>query len=55
MSKQDYVLIAAVLAETRNVEPTSRKLLAEAFAEVLALNNPRFDRERFIAAALKFD
>lgn len=55
MSKQDYVLIAAVLAETRNIEPTSRALYAGAFAEALAVKNPRFDAKRFLAAALKHD
>jgi hypothetical protein len=55
MSKKDYVLIAAILAETRNVEPTSRRLLAEEFATVLGMHNPAFDRFRFLEAALKYD
>jgi hypothetical protein len=55
MSKQDYILIAAVLAETPRVERESRRLLAEAFASALASGNPRFNRERFLAAALRHD
>jgi len=55
MSAKDLALIANVLNWTPRVEPTSRLLLAEAFAEALAATNPRFDRERFLAAALQND
>src|SRR5215471_6612029 len=53
MSKKDFILIAAVIANTRNIEATSRALYAESFADALATTNPRFDRERFITACLK--
>ena len=55
MSKKDYVLIAAVLATTPRVEATSRKVLAEAFADAIEQREPAFDREHFLAAALKYD
>ena len=55
MSKKDYVLIAAVLNVTPRVEVTSRRVLAEALAEAFASDNPRFNRDRFLQAALKLD
>lgn len=50
MSRKDFVLIAAVIANTRNIEATSRDLYAQAFADALAHANPSFDRERFLTA-----
>jgi hypothetical protein len=53
MSRKDYVLIANVIANTRNIEQTSRELYAQSFADALAATSERFDRERFIAACLR--
>lgn len=55
MTRRDYVLIASVLANTARVERTSRVLLAVSFADALVSTNPRFDRGRFLAAALDND
>lgn len=59
MTKKDFELIAGVLRDTEAITLKShwdavwkdRDRLAEAFADALATTNPRFDRERFIAAA----
>ncbi len=50
MTRRDFQLIAGVLAETRNIEETSRVLYVDAFARALEGTNPRFDRGRFAAA-----
>ncbi len=55
MTRRDFQLIAGVLAETRNIEKTSRELYAAAFADALRSTNDRFDRERFLAAALRHE
>jgi hypothetical protein len=59
MSKKDYELIARVLRESRALSTTSGKCyareLAADFAAELAATNPRFDRERFIAACMGED
>lgn len=55
MTRRDFQLIAGVLAETRNIEETSRELYAAAFADALKSTNERFDRERFIAAAMRYE
>jgi hypothetical protein len=61
MSKKDYELIARVLRFQRNHIVTSDEAidqvdqLAAMFATELASTNPRFDRERFIAACMGED
>lgn len=64
MSRKDYELIAAVLAEAwrraAGMEVADGaydrmdtvRLVAHGLAEELAADNPRFDRERFLAAAM---
>lgn len=58
MTRKDYVLLAAALREAR-VEVTSNELYTvfkgwkravDALADALAKDNPRFDRDRFLAA-----
>ncbi len=55
MTRRDFQLIAGVLAETRNIEATSRDLYVRAFADALKSTNPRFDRGRFERACLRLD
>jgi uncharacterized protein (DUF362 family) len=53
MSKKDFVLIAGVLAASRDcaaVDPLTLRLLALNFADALADTNVRFDRDRFLNA-----
>lgn len=55
MTRKDFELIAAVL---RNAPLHTQGCayvdeLAEDFADALAETNPRFDRDRFLAAALE--
>lgn len=62
MTRKDYVKVAAVLAdaatrETRDDRPDDPGRapivaeLAHDLAELMAADNPRFDRARFLAAA----
>lgn len=56
MSKKDYELIARVLRGfTFGIDENEGELLAERFADELRATNPRFHRERFIAACMGFD
>jgi hypothetical protein len=57
MSRKDYVALAASL---HNAKDATREILgshsvlryaAENIADVLAIDNPRFDRQRFLTAA----
>ncbi len=61
MSRQDYIRIAAAITEARKQLIDDRKplvdaanfgisLAAQAMADELARDNPRFDRGRFLAA-----
>jgi hypothetical protein len=60
MTKKDYILIAALLAEVRsryaplpNKSVSAAKVLADVttgIADILARDNPRFDRARFFEA-----
>lgn len=58
MTKKDYELIATILDGQTIVAPSQmaqacreqRDTYARAFADALALGNPRFDRARFLAA-----
>ena len=57
MTRQHFELIAEVLSLGVDVIDASeidmRDRYAKAFADELSRTNPRFDRERFIAAATK--
>lgn len=57
MNKRDYVVIAAVLAEemdaNRNEDRGASAVfaIANALADEFEKDNPRFDREKFLAVA----
>ena len=55
MTKKDYIIIAKVLAAQAQYDANFVRNIAEAFASVLAADNPRFDRVRFLAACYKGD
>ena len=57
MTRKDYVLIANVLNQftAEGGIVTERDAIAYDFAHALALENPRFDRERFLIAAGVWD
>ena len=58
MSKKDYQAIARAIHEARGLTATAEKLdpgsginrVAHLLADVLAAENPRFDRARFVEA-----
>ena len=52
MTRKDYQLIAEVLNYSLDaiIDDMALKALASNFADELALDNPRFDRARFLAA-----
>lgn len=56
MSRKDYQLIAYRLALLAKQAPTKRDknivlcVVASALADTLAMDNPRFDKDRFIEA-----
>ena len=54
MTKKDYELVAAAIfnAELLDSQEAARELIAERLADVFKTDNERFDRERFLAAAL---
>ena len=49
MSRKDYVRAARIILMVADVE--IREYLAQEFASLFHADNPRFDRERFYAAA----
>jgi len=57
MSKRDYAMIAALLAEemdaNRNEDRGAQAVfsIANGLADEFAKTNPRFDREKFLAVA----
>ena len=59
MTRKDFQLIADVLrdldANVGAFHPGYAREAATAFANALATTNPRFDRQRFLAAALGTD
>lgn len=68
MTRKDYTLLAASILEARRQAPESLcdeefnrtvvgaiRLVAERQADALAADNPRFDRARFLEAALGCD
>jgi hypothetical protein len=52
MTRKDYQLIAEVLNYSLDaiIDDMALEALASNFADELALDNPRFDRARFLAA-----
>ena len=63
MTRKDFELIAGALAKNAQFLPTNNRgepipsgewrqhqEIAEALADALATTNPRFDRDRFVAA-----
>ena len=58
MTRKDYVAIAsAILYAKTKLTPTAAPstvllFVADKIADVMAKDNPRFDRERFLCAAL---
>jgi hypothetical protein len=60
MSRKDYVLIASTISEERaiakgqfeEIGAAALASFAERLADKLAADNPRFDRDRFIAACV---
>lgn len=55
MTKKDYELIASVFVYTKdqginNLDHESVDITARFMATTLALNNPRFDRDKFLKA-----
>jgi len=52
MTRKDYIATASILASVRDeMYLDVHGKLCEAFANVMAADNPRFDRERFYSAA----
>ena len=50
MTKKDYVKIARVFESLKHGDQITWRPLVERMANMLAADNPRFDRERFYAA-----
>jgi len=55
MTRKDYVALAEAIAGAFPITENSTPIIAwrltmEAIADVLAADNPRFDRERFVKA-----
>jgi hypothetical protein len=50
MTRQDYVLIAKAFALYKCLDQPTRWFIAQALADELEKDNPRFDRARFIKA-----
>jgi hypothetical protein len=48
MSRKHFKAIAAAIAAI--LDPSDRRRIAEALADVCRESNPRFDRARFLAA-----
>lgn len=55
MTRKDFQFIADVIAEYPSHSPSlrdARESFAYSFADALRTTNPRFDRKRFLTAAL---
>jgi hypothetical protein len=50
MTKKDYIEIARIINTQPFTDPQDKVNLAHAFASMLARDNARFDRARFLAA-----
>ena len=50
MSRKHFERLADIVRRNLSVDAATRKHVAEELAEFCAEQNPRFDRERFLAA-----
>jgi hypothetical protein len=50
MTRKDYVLIAKTINDAYYLDDNYKLTIARDFADELGLDNPRFDRDRFLAA-----
>jgi len=55
MSKKDYEAIARIFATHPAIRSAEVKTLGFNLADYFAMDNPRFDRARFLAAAGVYD
>lgn len=56
MTRKDYIAIAKTISSLDEiVDDYALEAIAEAFADSLAVENPRFDRKRFIVASTATD
>lgn len=52
MSRKDYEALAAAIRAAKDVPGDPYRAVVDNLLDALAADNPRFDRERFLAAAL---
>jgi hypothetical protein len=50
MSRKDYEKFAQMMRQTHDLNKGQRETMANRIATILALDNPNFDRVRFIKA-----
>jgi hypothetical protein len=50
MTRKDYVLISQLMEQAFYLDDSQRETLSKDFADFLSLDNPRFDRARFLTA-----
>ena len=50
MTRKDYVLIARNIEQAYYLDDTQRNTIAQDLADSLSMDNPRFDRARFLTA-----
>jgi hypothetical protein len=50
MTRKDYVLIARNIEQAYYLDETQRNTIAQDLADSLSMDNPRFDRARFLEA-----
>jgi hypothetical protein len=50
MTRKDYVLIATSIECAWYLNDSQRETIAKDFANSLSMDNPRFDRDRFLVA-----
>lgn len=56
MTRKDYIAIAKTIASLDEiVDDYALEAIAEAFANMLEAENPRFDRAKFLSASMMSD
>jgi hypothetical protein len=50
MTRKDYNLIAKIIESAYYLNENQKMVVARDFADDLGLDNPRFDRDRFLVA-----
>jgi hypothetical protein len=50
MTRKDYVLIAEIVVSAYYLDADQKETIAKDFADSLSMDNPRFDRARFLNA-----